>query len=57
MDFIGRTRGLFLFWDDNLTICKIEKSEFRIEVEVGRKDFEGRWWIIFVCLSPKNHKM
>lgn len=55
-DPIGKTRELFLFWDDNLIICKIEKSEFSIEVEVEGKDFEGRWWVIFVYLSHENHK-
>lgn len=42
MDSIGKTEGLFLLWGDNLSICRIEKSEFSIEVEVEGKDFEGK---------------
>lgn len=52
----GKLGGLLLFWGDNLTICKIEKSEFFIEVEVEWRDFEGKWWIIFVYLSPHDLK-
>lgn len=56
VDLIGRKGGLLLFWGDNFTICKIEKREFSIEVEVEGKDFAGKWWLIFMHLSPENHK-
>lgn len=45
-----------MFWRDNLTICKIENREFSIEFEVEGKDFEEKWWLIFVYLSPEDHK-
>lgn len=33
----------FCFGGDNLTVSKIEKKEFSIEVEVEERDFEGKW--------------
>lgn len=45
-----------MFWGDKVSICKIERSEFSIEVEVEGKDFEGKWWLIFVYLSPEENK-
>lgn len=36
--------------------CKIKKREFSIKVAVEGKDFAGKWWLIFVYLSPDDLK-
>lgn len=48
----GKRGGLLLFWDAKVTVSKIVKSTFNIEVEVEGKDIKGKWWIIFFYLSP-----
>lgn len=42
VDPIGKKGGLLLFWGDNISVCRIEKREFSIEVEVEGKDFQGK---------------
>lgn len=56
VDPIGKSGGLFLFWGDNITVLRLEKGDFSMEVEVEGNDFAGKWWIIFVYLSPDDHK-
>lgn len=58
VDSNGKFGGLLLFWEDGLTIYKIEKSEFciEVEVEVEGRDFDRKWWLIFVYVSPEDHK-
>lgn len=51
----GKRGGLLLFWDAKVQVSKIVKSTFSIEVEVEGKDIEGKWWIIFIYLSPEDH--
>lgn len=55
VNLISKKGGLQLFWGDNISICKIEKREFSIEAEVERKDFQGKWWLIFVYLSLEDN--
>lgn len=42
VDPIRKAGGLFLFWGDHLSISRIVKSEFSIEVEVEGKTFDGK---------------
>lgn len=46
---------MLLFWGENVKICQLVKSEFCMEVEMEGKDFEGKYWVIFVYASTDDN--
>lgn len=55
MDCLGKKEGLLLFWGDNVSVSQVVKNEFSLEIEIKGKDFEEKWWVIFVCLSTEDN--
>lgn len=49
-DPIGKRGGLLIFWEVNVRICQIVKSDLCIKVECEGESFEGKCWIIFIYL-------
>lgn len=51
VDPVGRSGGLLVVWGEKVSICRIIKSDFCIELEIECEGVEGRMWIIFIYAS------
>lgn len=55
MDPIGRKWGLFLFWGEEVIVSQIIKFDFCVEAEIEGKDYERKWWVIFLYASIEDN--
>lgn len=55
VDTIGKKERLLVFWGDNVAVSQIVMNEFHMELEIEGKDFERKWWVIFVYLSTEDN--
>lgn len=55
VNLIGKKGGLLVFWENNVAVSQIVMNEFSMELEIEGKDFQGKWWVIFVYLSTEDN--
>lgn len=48
---------MLVAWGEKVSICQIIRSEFCIEIQIERDDFERRFWIILIYASAMDQTM
>ena len=54
VDPTGTTRGLAIFWSEDITIKKTLFTSFSIELLIDDPESKMEWWCMYVCASSNN---